>query len=102
MKITRARLKQIIQEAIEEVEDDQEEFEFGKSKEAGASAVKKGIDIAKTQSQAGIDDYERAIITQLYQALTAAAKETNLKSGNIKRYSELLFQALKDALEKES
>ena len=41
MKITRARLKQIIQEAIEEVEDDQEEFEFGKSKEAGTSAVKR-------------------------------------------------------------
>ena len=101
MKITRARLKQIIQEAIEEVEGDQEEFEFGKSKEVGSTAREKGIDIAKAQSQAGIDDYERAIIAQLSQALTAAAKETNLKSGNIKRYSELLFQALKDVLEKQ-
>ena len=99
MKLTKSYLKKII---LEELEADQEEFEFGKSKEAGSTARTKGIETAKAQTGGGIDDQERAIITQLSQALTAAAKKTSLKSGNIKRYSELLFQALKDVLEKQS
>tara|TARA_R110002110_G_scaffold379747_2_gene590302 strand:+ start:1334 stop:1642 length:309 start_codon:yes stop_codon:yes gene_type:complete len=102
MKLTKSYIKSLI---LEELDPDdpqagEEEFEFGKSKEKGSVARQKGIETAKAQTGGGVDDQERAIITQLSQALTAAAKKTSLKSGNIKRYSELLYQALKDILEK--
>ena len=100
MKLTKSYIKSLILEELEPGQEEQEEFEFGKSKETGSVARQKGIETAKAQTGGGVDDQERAIITQLSQALTAAAKKTSLKSGNIKRYSELLYQALKDILEK--
>ena len=108
MKLTKSYIKNLILEELdlggEELtagaEEEEEEFEFGKSKEKSSVARQKGIETAKAQTGGGVDDQERAIIGQISKALTVAAKKTSLKSGNIKRYSELLYQALKDVLEK--
>jgi len=106
MKLTKSYLKSLILEELdlggEELAAgaEEEEEEFGQAKEKGSIARQKGIETAKAQTGGGIDDQERAIIGQISKALTVAAKKTSLKSGNIKRYSELLYQALKDVLEK--
>ena len=107
MKLTKSYIKNLILEELdlggEELTagaEEEEEFEFGKSKEKSSFARQKGIETAKAQTGGVVDDQERAIIGQISKALTVAAKKTSLKSGNIKRYSELLYQALKDVLEK--
>ena len=81
MKISKEELKKIILEELEQMD-------FGKKKtsrgQASADLRQRSKDM---QSQKGVDDKERGIITQIEQMLTKLANETDIKSGNV--YSNL-------------
>lgn len=92
MKITKEHLKQIIKEELDQVA-------FGKQKTsrgvASANLKQRSKDM---QSQKGVDDIERGIITQIEQLLTRLADETDIKSGavssNLKKIYNLLQKSL--------
>jgi len=92
MKISKELLKQIIKEELEQAE-------FGKQKtsrgQASADLKQRSKDM---QSQKGVDDKERGIITQIEQLLTRLADETDIKSGavysNLKKIYNLLQKTL--------
>ena len=86
MKITKARLTQIIKEELEGIK------EFEKVK--GAAAKKTGFAQAKASVAAGINDAERGIITAVQNKLLAAAQKGNLTSGNVIRYLEKVMVQL--------
>ena len=89
MKITKARLKKIILEELEEIrinslnEAPVAQPEIGKAK-ATVSQVRSGaMDAASSQGEQGITSQERGLIKQLSDMLVGASKETNILSGAI-------------------
>ena len=99
MKISKELLKQIIKEELEQAE-------FGKQKtsrgQASADLKQRSKDM---QSQRGVDDKERGIITQIEQLLTRLADETDIKSGavysNLRKIYSLLQKSLGDQQDEE-
>tara|TARA_R110001592_G_scaffold339224_1_gene626795 strand:+ start:40 stop:339 length:300 start_codon:yes stop_codon:yes gene_type:complete len=92
MKITKEHLKQIIKEELDQVD-------FGKQKTSRGTAAANLKQRSKDmQSQKGVDDIERGIITQIEQLLTKLADETDIKSGavssNLKKIYNLLQKSL--------
>ena len=100
MKITDKEIKKIIKEVMDE------QNEFGKQKtsrgQASADLKQRSKDM---QSQKGVDDKERGIITQIEQMLTRLADETDIKSGavysNLKKIYLLLQKSLGDQQDEE-
>ena len=77
MKITKEHLKQIIKEELDQVD-------FGKQKTSRGTAAANLKQRSKdVQSQKGVDDVERGIITQIEQLLTRLADETDIRSGAV-------------------
>ena len=92
MKITKEHLKQIIKEELDQVA-------FGKQKTSrGVASTNLKQRSKDMQSQKGVDDIERGIITQIEQLLTRLADETDIKSGavssNLKKIYNLLQKSL--------
>lgn len=95
MKISKEILKEIIKEELDQLE-------FGKAKtsrgQASADLKQRSKDI---QSQRGIDDKERGIITQIEQLLTRLADETDIKSGSINSNLRKIYNLLQKSLGEE-
>jgi hypothetical protein len=92
MKISKEILKEIIKEELDQLE-------FGKTKtsrgQASADLRQRSKDI---QSQRGVDDKERGIITQIEQLLTRLADETDIKSGSINSNLKKIYNLLQKSL----
>lgn len=92
MKISKDLLKKIIKEELEQTE-------FGKQKtsrgQASSDLKQRSKDI---QSQKGVDDKERGIITQIEQLLTRLADETDIKSGSINSNLKKVYLLLQKSL----
>lgn len=92
MKISKEILKKIIKEELEQAD-------FGKQKtsrgEASAVLKQRSKDI---QSQKGVDDKERGIITQIETLLTQLADKTDIKSGAVNSKLKKLYAVLKQEL----
>jgi hypothetical protein len=95
LKISKAKLKQIIKEAIENElgrsEPTQPEWEKVKTTAARTG----GMEQARQSTKGGINDSERGIILTLQQQLISAAKIKNIGSGKVLRLAQLLSQELK-------
>ena len=95
MKISKELLKQIIKEELEQVE-------FGKQKtskgQASADLKQRSKDV---QSQKGVDDKERGIISQIENMLTRLANETDIKSGAINSNLKKIYNLLQKTLASE-
>lgn len=93
MKITKELLKQLIKEELESAD-------FGKQKtsrgQASADLKQRSKDI---QSQKGVDDKERGIISQIEQLLTRLANESDIKSGAVNSNLKKIYSLLKKSLE---
>ena len=93
MKITKQRLKQIIEEVLLEnqpvVRDD---------KLATSGLANQSTQQRKDMRQGGINDQERAAIAKVSQKLAAAAKSGNILSGTLKTRLEQLMAEIDKAL----
>tara|TARA_A100001391_G_scaffold172840_1_gene134506 strand:- start:152 stop:445 length:294 start_codon:yes stop_codon:yes gene_type:complete len=90
MKITKEELMQIIKEEI---------ADFGKqrtSRSAASAALKQRS--KDMQTQQGVDDGERGIITQIETLLTQLADKTDIRGGRINYTLKKLYNTLKKEL----
>ena len=90
MKITKEELMQIIKEEI---------ADFGKqrtSRSAASAALKQRS--KDMQTQQGVDDGERGIITQIETLLTQLADKTDIRGGTINYTLKKLYNTLKKEL----
>ena len=109
MKITKEALMQIIKEEIELLTEQQAEgspekskLDFGKqrtSRGAASSALKQRS--KEMQSQKGVDDLERGIITQIEDLLTKLADKTDIKGGAVNSKLKTLYSILQQELGEE-
>jgi len=74
MKLTKAKLRQIISEELKEADA------MAYDKTSAADVRSGAMDAAKEQSS-GLTDQERGLIQKLISMLVSAAKNTNLTSG---------------------
>jgi|TARA_R100000008_G_C3586745_1_gene173049 hypothetical protein len=84
MRLTHDRLKEIIKQVL--VEDVQ-----GAQGMGAGEFTTQTRDLGKSQ---GADPKERAVVTKLAQDLLAAAKASNIRSGNIGTLLQKVFQEL--------
>ena len=96
MKISKELLKKIIKEELEQVEFGKERTSRGK---ASAGLKQRSKDM---QSQKGVDDLERGIITQIEQLLTQLADKTDIKGGAVNSKLKKLYNVLKQELGEET
>ena len=91
MKISKEDLKQIIREELE--------AEFGKQKTSrGQASADLKLRSKEMQSQKGVDDRERGIISQIEKLLTQLADETDIKGGAVNSKLKKLYNVLKAEL----
>jgi len=98
MKIDRDTLKKIILEELEAVTSDEPEFGKVRSSRGQASADLKQRS-KDMQSQKGVDDKERGIISQIEKLLTQLADQTDIKGGAVNSKLKKLYNVLKSELE---
>ena len=96
MKITKEMLKQIIKEELEQAEFGKERTSRG---QASAGLKQRSKDM---QSQKGVDDLERGIITQIEDLLTKLADKTDIKGGSVNSKLKKLYSVLKQELGEET
>jgi len=87
MKINKQKLKQIILEEIDTIE----ELETQK---VSSSDVRSGAMAAAREQGVGLTDEERGLIQQLSAMLVAGGKKTNLLSGPLAQKVEQLIAVL--------
>ena len=85
MKITKSELKKIIAEEIGRTLTETNGDEFGKAGATAGTAVATGR-AAGRELQTGVTAQERAVVQTITKELTAAAKDTNILSGQIKTF----------------
>ena len=91
MKISKEDLKQIIREELE--------AEFGKQKTSrGQASADLKLRSKEMQSQKGVDDKERGIISQIEKLLTQLADETDIKGGAVNSKLKKLYNVLQAEL----
>ena len=96
MEITKEMLKQIIKEELEKAEFGKERTSRG---QASASLKQRSKDM---QSQKGVDDLERGIITQIEDLLTKLADKTDIKGGSGNSKLKKLYSGLQQELGEET
>ena len=91
MKISKEDLKQIIREELE--------AEFGKQRTSrGQASADLKLRSKEMQSQKGVDDKERGIISQIEKLLTQLADETDIKGGAVNSKLKKLYNVLQAEL----
>ena len=85
MKITKSELKKIIAEEIGRTLTETNGDEFGKAGATAGTAAATGR-AAGRELQTGVTAQERAVVQTITKELTAAAKDTNILSGQIKTF----------------
>jgi len=85
MKITKQRLKQIIQEEVKDIQELQKISSAEMSKQLGAE---------RSAGATGVSDEEKKLLMDLHRSLKAAALKTNLLSGAIAPFVQKLQAAL--------
>jgi len=94
MKITNKEIKKIINEVLDEQDD------FGKTKTSRGQAASDLRQRSKDmQSQRGVDDKERGIISQIEKLLTQLADQTDIKGGAVNSKLKKLYSVLKAEIE---
>mgnify|MGYP003117430608 CR=1 FL=1 len=85
MRLTKQRLRQIIQEEVQSIKELEKISSAEMSKQMGAE---------RTAGAMGVSDEEKALLMDLHRALKAAAVKTNLLSGAIAPFVQKLQAAL--------
>jgi|6_EtaG_2_1085325.scaffolds.fasta_scaffold17004_2 hypothetical protein len=93
MKLTKHKLKQLIKEELSSLYEFESE-KIGGEKLASGAAVKSARETAAQQKAGGITDLERDVIKKLRDQLVNAAQNTNIATGKVLRYANLLSQEL--------
>jgi len=111
MKITKEQLRQIIKEELEGMEEAQVRFTDSphrapKLTSTGAkmtgAEVYSGATGKAAELRSNVDARERATIVSLSDQMAAAAKETNINSGEIARWINMLSSKLTAVLGREA
>ena len=92
MKITKAQLKEIIKEALEQAEKQPKtDTELGKGRVGGTQARKTAIQQAtKELVGSGVTDRERSIIQTIQTALVQGAGKGDITTGTVLKLLRLL------------
>lgn len=96
MKLTKAKLKELIKEELASLQElaPAKPEKLGTDKVGTGAAVKSARETAPDVKVAGITDLERGVIEKMKNQLINAAQSTNIATGKILRYANLLFQEL--------
>ena len=94
MKLTRSKLKQLIKEELASLQEFEKPEKLGTTKLGAGTAVTTARQAAVQQKSAGISDLERSLMDKLRSQLVGAAQNTNIATGKVLRYANLLSQEL--------
>jgi hypothetical protein len=111
MKISKDKLKEIIKEELEAMDEAMGGMKIGApatgrrprtfaqqaGKKTGSELYSGALDAA-AETRSGVDDMERGQIASMGKKMTAAAKKTNLSSGTIARFIDRLSAELDKVL----
>tara|TARA_Y100000310_G_C20615166_1_gene780243 strand:+ start:301 stop:624 length:324 start_codon:yes stop_codon:yes gene_type:complete len=94
MKLTKHKLKQLIKEELDSLQELEKPEKLGIAKLGAGAAMKTARQSAVQQKATGITDLERSVMEKLQTQLLNAAQTTNIATGKVLRYANLLSQEL--------